>query len=477
MFRPAIAEGRFTAFLTSYIHEAALRPSSRGSGEKGSEEERVLRQKAFLLVHRIYLISIFAWNKLSLELRTGEFLLDLCNAFPKSKTLGALLSKVGAENEVALREAFKDLRINILGELPSTKKTPPKNRLAKENELAHRIHSLAVLFLVSVTAAEEFITGSDFLDSLIEVFENLDKKSKLRSEILRAVHAVHYALLGSGDNDGDGDSNGDGGEGNEKGRADGGRKINYRLLLDEMNQLLLRGPGSKEHNFLEALVNETTYLRMLNKHIPFAPPEAVPKIAALKNSLEKNHQSTTSGRKPKRPIRGKVEKQKGNKGKNKAEVDEETEVQNVMMDEYVRHVKEMFPELQDDWVREMLEQHRGNVDAVVRELLEQRLVHYHLIFDFPIISNNLLISNLCFSTLESPKKTSLNAVTSTTTTPSTPSPSPSLHSTSAARTKTSPLTNSSPTPPIQKQKQQFTLRSLPSTLMKMRETILTTLRM
>lgn len=193
-----------------------------------------------------------------------------------------------------------------------------------------------------------FITGSDFLDALIDLYTtNSATNPSLCKAILRVTHVAFISLLPSTNDS-------------------ASRKPNYSLLLDHLYSLQSHKPGSKEHTFLTALISHTTLLYRLRSTANNADGPN-PRLSTLISILEEKY--TPSGKAP----RPRKKHTTSSKGKEKA-TNDDTSLPPDLLTQYTLQVLEILPELSgsEPWVRARLAKLNGDVEPLVREYLDDK---------------------------------------------------------------------------------------------------------
>ncbi|KAK3044862.1 hypothetical protein LTS18_000156, partial [Coniosporium uncinatum] len=150
-------------FLQSYFHSLA---ATKNNSLNPKEIE--LRRDAFLLSHRL-----LSQSKIPPDLLKWEYLADLSHAFPRNRSLQGLFQSVWKRKGDALEAGLQDIKKRLISWLDSN-----ENGLAQAEETLSR---LAPLWSTSSDTAAFFMTGSDFLDSLMAAYTKAS--NELRSKL------------------------------------------------------------------------------------------------------------------------------------------------------------------------------------------------------------------------------------------------------------------------------------------------------
>ncbi|KAF8424178.1 hypothetical protein EV426DRAFT_707929 [Tirmania nivea] len=311
-----LSDAALHAFLRSYFHELS-RPPPR-------------------------ILTAPAGARLPEALVAGPFLLSLAVALPKSaavrNTLGALCANHRASVEASI-SSFKGTA--VLPQLLPGKQPLP---LGDTQSL---LRSLSLLFLAAPSIAELFVTGSDFLDALIDLYTtHRTAHPALRKSILRLTYIAFTSLLPTA--------------------GATPSKPNYSLLLDHLYSLQTLPLGSKEHTFLTALISTTTFLHRLRSAVLDEPSS---RLTALTSVLEEKY--TTNGRAP----RPRQKPTAAAKGKSKATNNDDDALPRSLETQYTLQVLEVFPELSgsESWVRATLAKLNGDVESLIKGYLDKTI--------------------------------------------------------------------------------------------------------
>lgn len=300
-------------FLISYIRN---QPNNQ-SGEE-DEEQRILRRKVIMLLHRIITLPEHA-NPPS-DFTSGQFLRDVAATFPRSRVLR------GAFDEGRVWRRFED----GVGKL--------KRVVVAGKGVSQGEGGLEGLFRFSRRAAEIFLAGDDWLDVVVE------------NGVLREFKVALLGVAGAGTLS-----------------AEGARKGNWSMITDIIYGLINASENPKasgiarERNFLKNLVESTTLVPALQKCAQGTPEEG--KVETMLKTLEK------FGR-PRAPRRRVIDK---GKGKGKEVVVGLSEEEEMDMMYKVATVRELLPSLGSGFVRRCLDVLGGDVELVTSALLENDL--------------------------------------------------------------------------------------------------------
>ncbi|KAF2470417.1 uncharacterized protein BDR25DRAFT_287341 [Lindgomyces ingoldianus] len=289
-----------------------------------------LRKKCFLLIHRIY-----SGNKIPLALLSWTTLADICHAFPRSDQLRSLLQSLWKRRSSDIEKGLQMVKASLIKTLDSNKSKDAEDLLNK----------LGPLFKASSDAAMFMLTGSDFLDSLCNVYSKVSPHTQ--KKLVATTYLGLTALLD-------------------------GPKPNYSLLSDHLYSIKASAEQEQKSNttkttFLTDLVTNTPFLNKIRDSTTNAEDARVKNIAV---SLSVFRQSSTA--RPKKLIRRKV-----NKGKGKAKDDEyghgafgDVHVHRMSL---VSQIQDLFADLGSGFVVKLLDEYNDNVEEVTAHLLEDSL--------------------------------------------------------------------------------------------------------
>ncbi|KAF8448503.1 hypothetical protein BDZ91DRAFT_853538 [Kalaharituber pfeilii] len=337
-------------FLASYLSSV----SESGSAEDDASKQ--LKHTVYRVLHRFY-DGVGDANPPPQELTQGQFLLSFAAAYPKSTAVRTLFEMLWTNYSSSLEASFTKLKTAHVLPLLSPGKSKAGNQTDRAPQLQSLLHNLAVLFLVSPRTSNLFIAGSDFLDSLIELYSTTTNPA-LRKPILRCIQVAFTVLVDPHTST------------NNDTLTAPAIKPNFTLLFDHLYSLLSHKSGSAEHSFLTSLISETTLLHRLRSIHP-EQDDTTSRLNSLISRLEK-YTPRGDGR-VRRPLH--IARRRKEKGKGKASDTNgaAAALQEETMGQYVLQVKEVFPELHDSWVRSKLEEYGGDVEAVVRGIIEGTL--------------------------------------------------------------------------------------------------------
>ncbi len=324
-------------FLSSYAADSAL--SHDTSLPSTPSKMKQLRKLCFLLSHRLLEL-----NTPPRVLLDWSFLADMCRLYgPKNgKKLGTLvLAKHLSSLESSLASIKTSLANELVAGLGDENLKPVEAQLKRLNHLLHTLPQAAVFFL----------TGSDFLDSLITCY-------KLMNPAIRKViiSTTYLCLLGPIDSE----------------------KLNFSLLVDQLYSLEAAAnahkldPTGVSDSLVAELVTTTPILAQIKHRIKESGLSSSRADSVL-SSLEGFRKSGAIGQ-PAHLARKNIDKGKG------IAIDDYGQSQGEKMHIHrmslITQVQDLFPDLGAGFVVQLLDEYSDDVEQVIAHLLEDSLPPY-----------------------------------------------------------------------------------------------------
>lgn len=312
--------GSLPNFLCSFYRELGTRQVSGDS--LNSSTGISLRKVCFKLVSRIFTEI----GSISTSLLRWDFLSDFGHAHIKSPVLTRLMSKLWERNSgliIPSLQKQKDLLVMIL---ESRKIDDAMSALAQLGSITH----------ASPDVGSFFMTGSDFLDSLIAVYIHSTSNAQRK-----ALSTVAYLCLTS------------------LVRSD---SPNTSLLSDHL--YTLKGQADKGGHAASLLADVVTNTPLLAKLRLSISEKAVDRLSTLLDTLETYRSPSIARRK-------KHTRPKQSKGK---------EIQNPASDPLYIHrmslvtqIRDLFPDLGAGFILKLLDEYQDDVEQVTAHLLDDSL--------------------------------------------------------------------------------------------------------
>ncbi|KAL9077090.1 MAG: hypothetical protein Q9157_003460, partial [Trypethelium eluteriae] len=303
------------SFLISYFHEAV-----RAEGNDLnflSDKGLRLRKHCFLLSHRLLSQS----DNIPEDLLKWTFLADLSHVYWRSNTLRDLLQSLWKRKKTSLEPSLQILKTSLNKSLDSARLEDAEKQLAQ----------LAPLIRASPETGTLFMTGSDFLDSLLSSY------SKAGPTLKSKIAAVAFLGLDS---------------------LLQGEKLNLSLLSDQVYNLksnadLLQKDNSGHVSLLSDVVTNTPLLDHIGAGV--AGPDAL-RARKLIDSI-----SGFSNANIKRATRWKADKVDKGKGKAKHEYGHDAfNGIHIHKMSLITQIQDLFPDLGSGFVLRLLDEYNDN---------------------------------------------------------------------------------------------------------------------
>lgn len=318
------AEDTLTPFLLSFFHELA-------NDDSIAPKVQTLRKQSFYLLHRLLSkddvpTNLLGWSALS----------DICHVFPKSEQFRSLLQNLWARKSEVIEKSLQTAKTSLIRNLESK----------RPEEAEGTLNRIVPLLRVSHDASIYMLTGSDFLDALYAAYPNVSPTMK--KKLVTVAYLGLTAVLQ-------------------------GEKPNYSLLSDHLyglkaneEQVQKKEPGKS--TLVADLVTNTPLLEKIRDKA------TVPEATRVKNtaaSLSAFRQSSVA--RPKRLVRRKVDK-----GKGQAKDDDyghaaftgEIHVHRMSM---ITQIQDLFPDLGGGFIVKLLDEYNDDIEQVTAHLLEDSL--------------------------------------------------------------------------------------------------------
>ncbi|CAK1365949.1 unnamed protein product [Cercospora beticola] len=312
--------GTLPSFLSTFYRELSnLQPADQ---TLSSAKAGLLRKAAFKIVSRVYLGDA----PIPLSLLDFGFLSNFCHANLKALALQKLLTRVWKKKGDLLAPRLQKQKDLVTAALESRN---PEDGIRLLTQLAPVMHA-------SIDIASLFMTGSDFLDSLVSAYSHA-----ANDEQKKAVSTVLFLGLTS---------------------LPTTEPPKYSLLSDHLYTLKSHGDKSPPNQSLLAdVITNTSILLKLRHSLGEKAPERVYKLL---DTLETYR--TPSLARQKRRARSSRKPAKGKQPAAKAEL-------NVHQMSLVTQVQDLFPDLGSGFVMKLLDEYADNVEQVTAHLLDDSL--------------------------------------------------------------------------------------------------------
>ncbi|KAF2211952.1 hypothetical protein CERZMDRAFT_41937 [Cercospora zeae-maydis SCOH1-5] len=312
--------GTLPLFLSSFHKElSSLQP---GDQTLSSAKAGFLRKAAFKIVSRVYLGDA----PIPLSLLDFGFLSNFCHANVKALALQKLLTRVWKKKGDLLSPRLQKQKDLVTAALESR---TPEDGIRLLTQLASVMHA-------SNDVASLFMTGSDFLDSLVSAYSHA-----ANDEQKKAISTVLFLGLTS---------------------LPCTEPPKYSLLSDHLYTLKSHGDKSPPNQSLLAdVVTNTSILLKLRHSLGEKAPERVHKLL---DTLETYR--TPSLARQKRRVHSSRRGVKGKRAASKAEL-------NVHQMSLVTQVQDLFPDLGSGFVMRLLDEYGDDVEQVTAHLLDESL--------------------------------------------------------------------------------------------------------
>ncbi|KXS99452.1 hypothetical protein AC578_8120 [Pseudocercospora eumusae] len=313
-------QGSVPTFLASFYHE--LDRLQHQDHTLSNPKVLSLRKVCFKLVARTFTgdapipVSLLDWN----------FLSSFCHAHMKSSAAAQLLSRLWKKKSELLIAKLQKQKDAITQALDSKSIDPAVPLLTK----------LAPVIYVSPDIGAFFLTGSDFLDSLITAYSRA-----VADQQKRAISTVVYLGLVSWV------------------KSD---SPNNSILYDHLYTLKSQGDKSPPTQSLIAdVITNTSLLAKFRHSLGSKTPE---RLVKLLNTLE-TYRTPSIARARKRTHRSRS-RAKGKQPVSASEV-------HVHQMSLVTQVQDLFPDLGSAFVLKLLDEYNDDVEQVIAHLLEDSL--------------------------------------------------------------------------------------------------------
>ena len=315
-------------FLSSYFRQVAV---SNDSSLVTGLRARALQRSCFILTRRVLLEmhpphqTLLGW----------EFLGDLNTHYQSSSALKTLMSEVWDKHQAEIMSSLEKGKSLIF-------KRHSLSGAQGNQELMVDIRRLTVLALYQPAVGLALTTGSDYLDTLLDVY-NAQKSGELRQIIVANVYVGFISLLK-------------------------GPKPNISLLLDHIFSLKSAGETSSsgrisEPNLLSDLICSSDILMRIER--------------SLAGSSQKRGQglitSLRTYRSQMKSFHRRYQRHKKKKGKGRAEDGSLDADISHNKSSLIKQVQDLFPEFGSGYVSRLLDYYNENAELVVSHILENSL--------------------------------------------------------------------------------------------------------
>lgn len=310
-------QGSLSIFLTSFYHElVTLNPQDT---TLSNPKALSLRRAAFRLVNRTF----EEVDLIAPPLLNWVFLSDLCQAHIKTAALQPVIAKLWKRKSNLLLPSLQKQRDLVIATLESKSLENPTAMLTQ----------LAPLMHASPDAAMVFVTGSDFLDTLVGAYsrssDDAQKKAMSSFTYLGMVSLVKSAAP------------------------------NLSLLSDHLYTLKAQADKSPPaSSLLVDVVTNTHLVAKLRQHLSGKAPERISKLFDI---LETYRAPSTA--RPRKHIR-----RRGSKGKGKQR--QPDAALHVHRMSFVTQIQDLFPDLGSGFVLKLLDEYNDDVEQATAHLLE-----------------------------------------------------------------------------------------------------------
>ncbi|OCT47881.1 CUE domain containing protein [Cladophialophora carrionii] len=314
-------------FLLSYFESNA----GKDTASSKSQKERVLFKRAYLLLRRLLLVTEVPFD--CGNDRLIHFLEMASGTYATVADWKAVLKLVWKRDQKQLTQAVADWKRSISRGLSES---------LNSQALVHKIHRINDLVKVSPDTGLDLMTGSDYLETLMEAFNQLQRGHETSTLEKVLTEHLFYCLRGLMV---DSSSHGS-------------------LLLDHlyfMKSEAERTAKTKNHHptLCSSLICSTSFL----KHLATNPAIASGKRGqGLLDFLTTYRENNKHLHPPTEPRRRKV-----SKGKGKAEPNEDMHIHKASQ---ISQVHDLFPELSNHYILKLLDHFGDDAETVVAALLE-----------------------------------------------------------------------------------------------------------
>ncbi|EMF08906.1 uncharacterized protein SEPMUDRAFT_73190 [Sphaerulina musiva SO2202] len=308
-------------FLATYYRECSL--LQRDDHTLSTPKARLLRKTCFKIVSRIFLADA----PIPLSLLDFSFWSSFCQAHLKATALQKLLGKVWKKKADQLSPRLQKQKDRITAALESKTLEDGVQLLAQLAPILHASTDIALLFM----------TGSDFLDSLVSAYSHA-----VNDDQKKAISTVLYLGLVS---------------------LPSTEPPSNSLLSDHL--YTLKGHSDKSppnQSLLADVITNTLLLSKLRHYL--AEKTAPDRLFKLLDTLETYR--TPSLARQKRRVQRSRSRAKGK------QVESRTEI-NVHQMSLVTQVQDLFPDLGSGFVMKLLDEYDDDVEQVTAHLLDDSL--------------------------------------------------------------------------------------------------------
>lgn len=318
--KTASDDGSLPGFLTSFYHElgTAQTQDCCFNGPAGVS----LRKVCFRLVSRIFIET----DAISQTLTRWDFLADFCHAHVRSSALPRLMSKAWEKRTGQLTPTLQKQKDSLVRTLESKQIDSTMSTLAQLGSIAHASSDIGSLFM----------TGSDFLDSVVGVYSHSTSDAQRK-----ALSTVTYLCLAS------------------LVKTD---VSNTSLLSDHLYVLKVQADkGDHSASLLADVVTNTPLLAKLRLSLSEKTPD---RLSKLLDTLE-TYRSPSIARRRKHP------RSKQSKGKGKQ--NPASEPANIHRMSLITQIQDLFPDLGAGFILKLLDEYNDDVEQVTAHLLDDSL--------------------------------------------------------------------------------------------------------
>lgn len=316
------------SFLSTYVQEAS---SSSVSLFHSGAEARRLRRLCFLLVRRLFLEleppppSLLDW----------KFLGNLSEQYVSTRALESLLREVWKREEEKITLSIEDEKQLVIKQL-----APPR-----AHQLPALLSSLRKLTLLSTSlpqAGHVLMTGSDYLDTLAESYQNWEDPA-LRKALVANLYVGLVSLTKT-----------------EPPLAS--------LLLDQLFSLKETALNPKRPanvpTLLSDLICSSNFLYRIQGFFTAAPQKRSETLLSDLRAYQKDSSSLHSRYRRPRNL---------DKGKGRAVDNAETDGVDMHKMSLITQVQDLFPDLGSGYVTKLLDYFSDNPETVISQLLDDKL--------------------------------------------------------------------------------------------------------
>lgn len=317
------------SFLDSFYQHAAAGDPTLQLGPKA----RTLRKLCFLAARR-YILSL---NSPPEGLLDWRFLANLCCCYPSSTALKSSLSTAWDMHHDKISSRIEKAKSLVIKQLYLGGKAP-------NSEIISDIRRLTILASILPPCGQILMAGSDFLDTLAEVYQAKMAQEELRKILVANIYVGMISLLKE-------------------------PSANLSLLLDQLFSLKatagVRTPSmKKEATLLSDLVCSSDLLQRLEKYIASHPQK---RAQDLLTSLRAYQMES-------KPLHHRYQRRKKiDKGKGAVAgpvIPEELHAHKMSL---VSQVQDLFPDLGSGFVVRLLDVYNDNPETIIAHLLDDSL--------------------------------------------------------------------------------------------------------